>query len=792
MFKTYFKTTFRNLWKNKTYSFLNIFGLAVGIACAALIFLWVEDELTYNHYFSNRDNLYNVKDQQTYDGTTFTFDATPGPMAQGIKAEIPGIKNTARCTWGNQLLFSVGDKNIYDQGNYVDPSFLTMFQLQFVKGNAASAFNDLYSLVVNETMAKKFFGTTDVIGKSLKVDNKQNYIITGVIKDLPKNVSLKFDWLAPYKVYENDNTWLKDWGTNGTITYVETSPNANIASINKKLYGYIQTKMSGASARMSIYPMTHWRLWNSFDPANGKEKEGRVKYVNLFSLIAWIILIIACINFMNLATARSEQRSREVGVRKVLGAAKKRLIAQFIGEAVFMAFLSALLSIIIILLVLPAFNTLVEKQLALHLFYPSHIGALLLITLLCGLIAGSYPAFYLSSFNPVTVLKGLKLKTGSAGFIRKGLVVLQFAISVTLIISTIIIYQQIQHVKNRDLGYNKQGLIYTGLSGNMKENFSAIKNDLQQTGVIENASLSNNYVLQLGSNTGDFAWPGKDPKKQVLITVEGVSPEYISTMGMHLKAGRDFYADIKSDSNNIIINEALAKLLGKKNVVGSFLTRNDGKEKYTIVGVINDFVYNSMYAPASPLIMYSDTSNVNFLTVRLKQNANVTSSLAKVESVIKNDNPGYPVEFNFVDEQFNQLFKTESLIGKLAGVFAVLAIVISCLGLFGLSAYTAEKRTKEIGIRKVLGASTSGLAGLLSKEFIKLVLIACVIAFPVAAWIMNNWLQNDVEYRQYRVHIDPAIFIAAGVLATLIALITVSFQAIKAAVTNPAKSLRTE
>lgn len=787
MFRNYLKTTFRNLWKNKTYSFLNIFGLAVGIACAALIFLWVEDELTYNHYFSNRDNLYNVKDQQTYDGTTFTFDATPGPMAQGMKAEIPGIKNTARCTWGNQLLFSVDDKNIYDQGNYVDAPFLTMFQLQFIKGSAATAFNQLYSLVVNETMAKKFFGTTDIIGKSLKVNNKQDYIITGVIKDLPKNVSFNFHWLAPFKIYEDDNTWLKEWGNNGVITYVETEPNANIASINKKLYGYIQTKASDASARMSIYPMNKWRLYNNFD-TNGKEKEGRLKYVNLFSLIAWIILIIACINFMNLATARSEQRAREVGVRKVLGAGKRKLIAQFIGEALFMSLLSTLFAIIIILLALPAFNTLVEKQLALNIFNPSHLGALLLITILCGLIAGSYPAFYLSSFNPVAVLKGLKLKTGSAGFIRKGLVVLQFAISVTLIISTIIIYQQIQHVKNRELGYNRQGLVYSLLTGNMKENFGVIKNDLIKTGVVQNASLSNDYVLQLGSNTGDFAWAGKDPNKQVLITVEGVSPEYISTMGMHLKAGRDFYSNIKSDSNNIIINEALAKMLGKKDVVGSILTRNDGKEKYTIVGVINDFVYNSMYAPAAPLIMYSDTSNVNFLTVRLKQDADIKAALEKLEGVVKTNNPGYPVEFNFVDEQFNQLFKTETLIGKLAGVFAVLAIVISCLGLFGLSAYTAEKRTKEIGIRKVLGASTSGLAGLLSKDFIKLVLISCLIAFPLAGWMMHNWLLDF----EYRVQINWWIFLIAGLIASLIALITVSFQAIRAAITNPAKSLRTE
>lgn len=788
MFRNYFKTTLRNLWKNKTYSFLNIFGLAVGVACAALIFLWVENELTYNHYFSNRDNLYNVKDQQTYDGTTFTFDATPGPMAQSMKTEIPGIKNTARCTWGNQLLFSTGDKNIYDQGNYVDAPFLSMFQLQFIKGNAATAFSQLYSLVVNETMAKKFFGTTDVVGKTLKVNNKQDYVITGVFKDLPTNVSFRFNWLAPFKIYENDNTWLQQWGSNGVITYVETEPNANVDAINKKLHGYIQTKEPGTIAKMSIYPMNRWRLYNNFD-TNGNEKEGRLKFVNLFSLIAWIILIIACINFMNLATARSEQRAREVGVRKVLGAAKRKLIAQFIGEALFMSFLSTVFAVFIVLLILPAFNTLVEKQLTLDLLNPIHLGGLLSITLLCGLIAGSYPAFYLSSFNPVTVLKGLKLRTGSsAGLIRKGLVVLQFAISVILIISTIIIYQQIQHVKDRDLGYNKQGLIYTGLRGNMKENFSVIKNDLVKTGIVQNVSLSNNYVLQLGSNTGDFDWAGKDPNKQVLITVEGVSPEYLSTMDMHLKAGRDFYTDIKSDSNNIIINEALAKLIGKKDVVGSIVTRDDGKEKYTVIGVINDFVYNSMYAPAAPLILYSDTSNVNFLNVRFKPGADAKAGVAKVEAVVKADNPGYPVEFNFVDEQFNQLFKTENLIGKLAGVFAVLAIVISCLGLFGLSAYTAEKRTKEIGIRKVLGASTSGLASLLSKDFIKLVLISCLIAFPLAGWMMYNWLQDF----EYRVQINWWIFLIAGLLATFIALATVSFQAIRAAVANPAKSLRTE
>lgn len=791
MFRNYFKTTFRSLWKNKGYSFLNIFGLAIGIACAALIFLWVENELTWNHYFRNRDNLYIVKNKQTYDGTTFTFDATPGPLAGSMKAEIPGIKSTTRSTWGNSELFSLGDKAIYESGNYVDSPFLKMFQLQFIEGNPNTAFNQLYSLVISEKMAKKFFQSTDVVGKNLKMNNHRDYVITGVIKDLPENVSFKFDWLAPFKIYLDQNDWLQSWGNNGIVTYVETEPNANIISLNKKMHGYVQTKQSETNAKLSIYPMNRWRMYNSFDP-NGKEREGQLKYVNLFSLIAWIILIIACINFMNLSTARSEQRAREVGVRKVLGAGKNKLISQFIGEALFMSFLSTFLAVLIIFLFLPAFNTLVEKHLSLDIFNPLHFGGLFLIALLCGLIAGSYPAFYLSSFNPIKVLKGLKFQSGgSAGFIRKGLVVIQFAISIILIISTIIIYRQIQHVKARDLGYNRNGLIYTTLTGKMKENFGVIKNDLMQTGLVQNATLSSQSVLQLGSNTGDFTWPGKDPNKQLLISIDNVSPEFIATTRMQMKAGRDFYQDMKTDSNNVIINESLAKSIGNKNIIGSIIQRHNEKgELYnmTIVGVIKDFIYNNMYAPASPLILFSDTSYVNYLTIRLKQTADIKPALAKIESVVKNDNPGYPVEFNFVDTDFNQIFKTETLTGELASVFAILAIFISCLGLFGLAAYTAERRTKEIGIRKVLGASAKGLAGLLSKDFLKLVAISCIIAFPVAWWMMHNWL----ETYEYRIKIDWIIFFIAGLLAISIALLTVSFQAIKAAMANPVNSLRSE
>ena len=787
MFSNYLKTTFRNLWKNKGYTFLNIFGLAIGITCAALIFLWIEDEVNYNDYFSNKENLYKIKDHQTYDGTTFTFDATPGPLAAGIKNEIPGIKRTARTTWGDQALVSLGEKNIYQQGLFVDSSFLSMFQLEFTKGNAENSFSQLHSIVISEKMADKFFNSTDVLGKTLKLDNNHDYVIGGVFKDLPENVSFAFTWLAPFKIFESKNDWLARWGNNGVVTYVQTDPNANISTINKKLYNYLDTKAEGLNAKFEIYNMGRWRLYDSFE--NGKELPGRIKYVNLFSLIAWIILIIACINFMNLATARSEQRAREVGVRKVLGAGEGELIGQFIGESLMMSFISALLAVGIIFITLPAFNSLVQKHVFLNLLNPSHSGGLILIALICGLIAGSYPAFYLSSFKPVAVLKGLKIKNGgSANFIRKGLVVVQFSISIILIISTILIYQQINHVKDRDLGYKRNNLIYMTAQGKIKQNFNVIKDNLIAAGVAENASLSNNQVLNLGSNTGDFSWPGKDPQKQILITVEGVSPEYVSTMGMHIRAGRDFYPGLKADSGNVIINQAMAKLINKKteNVVGTVIS-NSGEQR-TVVGIIDDFIYNDMYSPGAPLLMYVDTSNVNYLTVRIKEGTKLPEAISKIEGVMKSANPGFPFEYKFVDEQFNKFFQTETLIGKLASVFAILAIFISCLGLFGLAAYTAEKRTKEIGIRKVLGASTQGLAALLSKDFLKLVFISCLIAFPVAWWMMHNWLQAY----NYRVHISWVIFLVAGVLALLIALLTVSFQAVKAAVANPVESLRTE
>ncbi|MDP4264628.1 MAG: ABC transporter permease [Bacteroidota bacterium] len=805
MIKNFLKTTFRNLWKSKGYSFLNISGLAIGIACAGLIFLWVEDEVNYDNNNIKKDRIYLVKMNSQIDAGVFTHSSTPGPMATALQAEIPGIANTCRKTEGQEsLLFGIGDKAVYASGSYAEPSIFNMFTLPFVQGNAQTSFQELYSLVITEKTAKKFFGDDkNVIGKAIRVDNKQDYVVTGILKDLPENSSLQFEWLAPFQVFYQQNPRQQNWNNFGTTTYVELKPGIDPETLNKQLYNYIQQKQGTFTSTLHpfLFNMKDWRLYDQFD--NGKKTGGgRIQYVHLFSIIAWIILFIACINFMNLSTARSEKRAREVGVRKVLGAARKWLVLQFIGEALFMALLAAVGAVIIIALLLPFFNALVHKNLSPGFENPVHICGLLLLTLICGLIAGSYPSLYLSSFNPVFVLKGIKLKTGSAASIRKGLVVLQFTISIVLITGTIIIYGQIQHVKNRNLGFNKDDLIQMNVQGDMIRNFPAIKQDLVNTGLVENIALTDHETLTGGNNTTSIHWEGKDPNSIVIISQRNVSPEFISTIGMNITEGSDFKAtDIiqmgtdkrpgdLAQAFHVIITESMEKLLGKGSAVGKTLKRETdlGTLNLLVTGVVKDYVYGNMYGTSDPVIFYCIPQMANLLYIRTKVKSNPEQALIKIGAVMRRDNPAYPFEYKFTDDQFASMFLSETLISKLSRVFAALAILISCLGLFGLAAYTAERRIKEIGIRKVLGATVFSLSSLLSKEFIRLVVAAIVIATPIAWWIMNKWLQAFA----YRITISWWMFAIAGLLAIFIALFTVSFQAIKAAVANPVKSLRTE
>jgi putative ABC transport system permease protein len=785
MLKNFFKTTLRTLWKNKTYSFLNIFGLAIGVACAGLIFLWVEDEMNYDAAYAKKELLYNIRENQTYDGNIRTFNSTPGLMAEAIKKEVPGIANTARLN-RTQALFSVGEKAIYEKGCYADSSLFSMLSMQFVQGSQSNAFKNINCIVITEKMAGHFFGKDqNVVGKTIKFDNKQDYLITGVVKDVPLNSTLQHEWYIPFEVYYKLRyNILSRWGNNTTNTYVEVVPGANITAINKQLYDFIEKKQTGATARAFIFPMNDWRLRDRFE--NGKQVGGRIEYINMFSIIAWIILLIACINFMNLSTARSEKRAKEVGVRKVMGAEKKTLIGQFIFEALCMALLSVIVGVVIIALALPSFNTLVEKQMETGLMNPSHIMVLAGIALLCGLVAGSYPAFYLSSFNPIQVLKSLKQKSGSAAWIRKGLVVTQFTVSIVLIIGTIIIFQQIKHVKGRDLGYNKDNLISVDARGDMVKNFSVIRQELIKTGLIEEAGLNSYNTMNIGNNGSGYDWQGKDKSKDILVSNRNITPGLIQTLGLHFTEGKNFNTNDGIDTTNIIVTASLAKLMGSGSAIGKKIF--DGTHSFEVIGVVNDFVYGDMYGQSDPVIFYNNPNAAKYLYVRTKPQADPKQALAKLETILKTNNPAYPFEYTFVDDQFNQQFKTEMLISTLSRVFAILTIIISCLGLFGLAAYTAERRTKEIGIRKVLGASVTGIARLLSKDFLQLVLISTLIAYPLAWWAMNKWLQGYA----YRINISWWVFLAAGLGAMGIALITISFQSVKAALMNPVKSLRTE
>jgi putative ABC transport system permease protein len=792
MIRNYIKTMWRSLAKSRTYSFLNIGGLAIGIACASLIFLWVEDEVNFDSVNTKKDNLYFVMENQQYDTYVFTEGSTPGLMAPAIKAELPGVANTCRLSeGGSSLLFTQGDKSVFSSGQYADKEIFSMFTLPFVRGNAEHAFDQLHSVVITQKTAKKFFGEEkDVIGKTIRVDNKQDYVVTGVLKDLASNSSLQFEWLMPYKIYFDQYSYLKSWGNQSTGTYVELQPGVDPQTIDKQLYGYIQKREPKALGHAFLFPMTDWHLYNDFK--NGKETGGgQITYVHLFSIIAWFILFIACINFMNLATARSEKRAREVGVRKVLGAAKKLLVAQFIGEAIFMAAISAVFAVLIVALTLPAFNLLVQKQLALGLGNPVHILMLLALTLISGLLAGSYPSLYLSSFNPVAVLKGVKLKDSGAALIRKGLVVLQFSVSIILIISTIIVYQQIRHIKSRPLGYIKNNVVEMDMQGDMAKNYAAIKQDLLNTGFISDVALADHELIYGGNNTDDLTWEGKPPGSKILISQRYITPEFMQTMGLKIIDGRNLTMADTAAPIRLVVTEALAKMLtgGKGSAVGKTLHGQGDTTRAVVVGVVNDYVYGDMYGKPDPVMFFSSApKNTTTMFARFKPQNNIESVLTAMQRVMKKDNPAYPFDYRFTDTMFDNLFLSEALVSKLSRVFASLAILISCLGLFGLAAYTAERRTKEIGIRKVLGASVPGLAGLISKEFLQLVILSCAIAFPVAWWRISIWLKTY----QYHIDINWWVFITAGTVALIIALLTVSFQSIKVALANPVKSLRSE
>ncbi|WP_299767242.1 ABC transporter permease [uncultured Dokdonia sp.] len=784
MFKNYFKIAIRSLLKHKGYSFLNIFGLAVGITCASLIFLWVEDELSFNTNFDKQDQVFYVPTNQQYEGEWRTFYSTPGPLAQDMKNEIPGIIRATRSSL-QESLFTVGDNAIIRRGRYVDPDFLEIFSLNFIEGDRSNAFNNPEAIVLTQEVAEQLFGKEEkALGKIVRINDKDNYSVTGVIENLPKNITFTFDWVAPFERYQEGEDWMSYYGNNFSDTFVELSPEVDFATVDAKVRQLVQQKDENSNTYAFLHSIKDWHLRSKFE--GGKIIGGRISYIRLFIIIAFVILLIACINFMNLSTARSERRANEVGVRKAMGSSRGKLIAQFISEAVILSFIATLVSLILLAILLPQFNQIIDKNLTLGLSQPFHIISLIGVAITCGLLAGLYPAFYLSSFKPVEVLKGLKITENSAVFIRKGLVVGQFTISIVFIITTILVYQQIQHAKSRELGLDKDQLLSMPIDYDFIPNFDLVQQELIRTGSVENATLCNSQLLSGGNNGSGYRWKGGTDTEDVLISSRNVTESFFDTTGMEIIEGRGFSTNVKADSSNVMISESLAKMMGDTDPIGNIITR--GENEMTVIGVVKDYVYGNMYEASDPVLFMHFPSYARHMFIKTKEGVPLDKAISDIETIMKKHNPAYPFEYTFIDEAFDAKFKNEQLIGELSQIFAILAIFISCLGLFGLATYTAEKRRKEIGVRKVLGASITAIVKLLSKDFLKLVLISIVIAIPIAWYYIQDWLQDY----SYRIDINWWVFIIAGLLAIMIAMFTVSFQAIRAAIANPAKSLKTE
>lgn len=791
MLKNYFKIAFRNLLRNKGYSAINIVGLAVGMAAAMLILLWIQDELSYDEFHENKDRIYEVWNRKSSDGEISCSNSVSAPTAQAIEKDLPEVERAVRVTRNNSLL-SVGDKKIIRSGSTVDTGFLQMFSFPMLKGNPVTALNDTYSVVITEKTAISLFGSEDAMGKIIKLGENENFTVTGILKDLPNNTRFNFDYLLPRSSLKYREGTDLGWGDNSTPTYVLLKPKADFASATSKIKT-LRQKYSKEAVKMNwelfLYPLDRWRLHSSF--TNGVEDNGgRSMFVNLFGIIAGFILLIACINFMNLSTARSEKRAKEVGIRKVAGAQKASLIGQFIGESVFIAFLSGIVALIIVLISLPGFNKLTVKSLSINLGNADIWIAFIGFILFTGLLAGSYPAFFLSSFRPVTVLKGTFKKAHAFVTPRKVLVVLQFTFAIILIICTIIVKQQIDYGKSRQTGYNKDNLIYHFMTGDIPENYHLIKNELLSSGIAKSITRTNSPLTERWSDGWGQHWEGKNPEDRTsfdrFMADEGLG----ITAGLQFIQGRDF--DLKkfpTDSTGMIINESSLKLMKFKDPIGKKV--KDLGIEYHVVGVVKDFILTNPYEPIQPLLICGAKEGfMSFNVIQIKLNGSNTTaqSLKTIEAIFKKHNPDYPFEYEFVDESYAQKFEDEKRQGTLAALFAGLTIFISCLGLFGLASYVAENRTKEIGVRKVLGASVTGIATLLSKDFVKLVIVSFTVAAPIAYWAMSQWL----TYYTYRVSINWWVFALAGFLSVMIALLTVSYQSIKAAVANPVKSLRTE
>lgn len=787
MLKNYFKMAWRSLRKDRQSSMLNLVGLSSGLACALFIYLWVTDERSVDKFNEKDNRLFKVMEHRVKSGGIWTSPTTAGPMAEAMKADFPEIEYAVTEQPARDATLSVGQNDVKTSGKYTGKDFFRIFSYPLLHGSPGEALAGANSIVLSESLARKLFNTTDnVIGKSVEFGHAQQFTVSGIYRNPPVNASEQFEFLLPIALRFNKFEWIKSWGNTGTLTVVLLKEGTDFSRFNKKLADYVKVKSEGEITHRTPFlkPYSEYYLYGSYE--NGVLTGGRISYVKLFSLIAVFILIIAAINFMNLSTAKAARRMKEIGIKKVAGATRGSLMLQYLGESVLMTFLSLVVAVLLVALLLPAFNNITGKQLALTAD-PRLIGAFLLITLITGLIAGSYPALYLSGFRPIAVLKGRLASSAGELWVRKGLVVFQFVISAVLIVSVMVVYKQVEYVQNKSLGYNRDNVLVFPREGKLasEDHLETFMAEVKALPGVENASYMAHNMAGHNSGTSGVEWTGKDPGDRTEFENVAVSHGMMETIGVEMKEGRTFSKNFASDSNAIIFNETAIKFMGIREPIGK--TVKLWGETREIVGVVKDFHFESLHEPVKPLFFRLNPDATYSAAIKIKA-GKVQETVAGLESLYRRFNPGFPFAYKFIDEGYQEMYTAEKRISVLSRYFAGLAILISCLGLFGLAAYTAQRRQKEIGVRKVVGASTGNVVLMLSRDFLKLVLIAILIAFPLAWWATNQWLQG-FEY-----HITPQVsmFAIAGLATLVITCLTISYQAVKAAMANPVISLKAE
>ena len=789
------KITWRNLIKNKFSSFVNVGGLSVGMAVAMLIGLWIWDELSFNKYHSNYDRIANVMEQGTYNGTVNTGGVIPLPLEAEMRLSYGNdFKHIVMSTIPWNHILSVGDKRISYTGAYIGNEAPEMFTLKMIAGNR-SGLSSPSSMLISQSVGKALFGDADPIGQLIKIDNNPSFKVSGVYEDLPRNSSLhEVTFMAPWEYFRTSQDWLVnraayDWNDNFLLMYVQLADGTDMLKVSEKIKYVKRTRVSNDQAQFNpliiLHPMSKWHLYSRF--TNGINTGGAIEYVWLFGIIGIFVLILACINFMNLSTARSEKRAKDTGIRKAIGSRRSQLMSQFFCESLFVALLAFSISMVMVELALPVFNEVAYKQMHIlwsnPLFWLAGIG----FTLFTGLLAGSYPALYLSSFQPVDVLKGTFKAGRLASAPRQVLVVLQFTVSVVLIIGTLIIVEQIQFAKNRPVGYSREGLVNIEITvPDLHNHFATVRAELMKSGVIVEAAESSSPATGVNNNRNDVDWKGKDPAITSSFAYVRVTTEYGKTVGWQFLKGRDFSTEFRTDSTAVILNEAAVKYMGLRNPLGE--TIRVGRRDLNVIGIIKDMVMESPYEPVKQAIFNITRDDYGYLNIRINPGRSAHEALSKIDAVCKTYSPSEPLSYKFADDEYAKKFADEERIGKLTGFFALLAISISCIGLFGMASFMAEQRVKEIGVRKVMGASVFGLWRLLSRDFVILVIISLLIAMPIAYSFMNGWLQHY----KYHTELSWWIFAVTAVGAIVITLLTVSYQSITAALANPVKSLRQE